>query len=57
MLSDAATPADLREQAVQYGQTFYDLFRRLIVEGQATGEVRAADSDQLVTALLAPSMG
>jgi AcrR family transcriptional regulator len=53
VLSDAAMPADLREQAVQYGQAFQALLRRLIIEGQATGEVRAADPDQLVTAVLA----
>lgn len=53
VLSDAATPAGLREQAIRYGQAFYDLLRRLIVAGQATGEVRAADPDQLVTAVMA----
>ena len=53
VLSDPATPAALREHAITYGQAFQDLLRRLIVEGQATGEVRAADPDQLVTAVLA----
>ena len=53
VLSDAATPTDLREQALRYGQAFHDLLRRLIVEGQAEGSVRAADPDQLVTAILA----
>lgn len=33
VLSDAATPPDLREQALRYGQAFHDLLRRLIVEG------------------------
>jgi len=53
VLSDMATPAELREQAIRYGQAFQDMLRRLIVEGQTTGEVRAADPDQLVTAVLA----
>lgn len=53
VLSDEATPADLREQALRYGQRFHDLLRRLIVEGQAEGSVRAADPDQLVTAVMA----
>ncbi len=53
MLSDEATPRDLREQALRYGLAFQDLLRQLIVEGQATGEVTEADPDQLVTAVLA----
>jgi AcrR family transcriptional regulator len=53
VLSDAATPPDLREQVKRYGQAFHDLLRRLIVEGQAEGSVRAADPDQLVTAVMA----
>ncbi|MGO8948811.1 MAG: TetR/AcrR family transcriptional regulator [Ktedonobacterales bacterium] len=53
VLSDAATPADLREQALRFGQAFQDVLRRLIVEGQVTGEVRATDPDQLLTAVMA----
>jgi AcrR family transcriptional regulator len=53
VLGDAATPANLRDQAMQIGRAFQDLFRQLIVEGQAVGEVRSADPDQLVTAILA----
>jgi hypothetical protein len=53
VLSDAATPATLRELAMSYGQAFQEMLRALIVEGQASGEVRAADPDQLVTAVLA----
>jgi hypothetical protein len=53
VLSDAATPSDLREQVRSYGQAFHDLLRRLIVEGQAEGAVRAAEPDQLVTAVMA----
>lgn len=47
------TPAALREEAIKYSQAFQDMLRRLIVEGQAEGSVRAADPDQLVTAILA----
>ena len=53
VLSDAATPAALREQAIRYGQAFQDMLRSLIIAGQATGEVCIADPDQLVTAVLA----
>lgn len=53
VLSDDATPHDLREQALRQGQAFQDLLRQLIVEGQATGEVKTGDPDQLVTAVLA----
>ena len=53
VLSDEATPSDLRERASRYDQAFQDMLRHLSVQGQATGEVRAADPDQLVTALLA----
>jgi AcrR family transcriptional regulator len=53
VLSDEAMPADLREQAFRYGQVFADGLRHLIVEGQASGAVTAADPDQLVTAVLA----
>jgi AcrR family transcriptional regulator len=53
VLGDAATPTVLREQAGQIGRVVQDLLRQLIVEGQARGEVRAADPDQLVTAVLA----
>ncbi len=53
LLSDEATPADLRKQALMHGHVFEDMLRRLIVEGQATGEVSAGDPDQLVTTILA----
>jgi AcrR family transcriptional regulator len=53
VLGDSATPHDLRERAFQVGRAFQDLFRQLIVEGQAVGEVRDGDPDQLVTAILA----
>jgi AcrR family transcriptional regulator len=57
VLSDAATPAALRAQAQQNGQVFQSLLRRLIIEAQATKEVRVADPDQLVTAVVATLEG
>ena len=53
ILSDPTTPAELRDQAIRYGQAFQDMLKRLIIEGQTLGEVRPADPDQLVTAVLA----
>lgn len=53
VLSDEATPRELRERASRFGQAFQDMLRQLIVEGQATGEVTATDPDQLVTAIIA----
>lgn len=53
VLSDAATPRGLREQALRRGLEFQEALRQLIVEGQATGEVAVGDPDQLVTAILA----
>ncbi len=53
VLSDEATPLALRASAARHAQALQDTLRRLIVEGQATGEVCAADPDQLVTAVLA----
>jgi AcrR family transcriptional regulator len=53
VLSDAATPRDLREQALRRGLEFQETLRQLIVEGQATGEVAAGDPDRLMTAVLA----
>jgi AcrR family transcriptional regulator len=53
VLSDEATPDDLRERIGRQGQTYMDVMRQLIVEGQATGEVAEGDPDQLVTVVLA----
>jgi AcrR family transcriptional regulator len=52
MLSDEATPVNLRELVDKQGQTYQDVVRQLIVEGQATGEVAEGDPDQLVTVIL-----
>ncbi len=53
VLSDEATPDDLRELVGRQGLAYQDMMRQLIVEGQATGEVAGGDPDQLVTVFLA----
>jgi hypothetical protein len=52
MLHDEALPEKLREHLRQSGQTYQNVFRQLIVEGQAAGEIATDDPDQLVTAVL-----
>lgn len=53
VLSDKDTPEDLRTLAQKHGQRFQALLRRLILEGQKTGEVAEGDAEQLVTAIVA----
>jgi AcrR family transcriptional regulator len=53
VLSDEATPADLRQLVSKRSQSYQDAIRQLIVEGQAIGEVAAGDPDQLITAIMA----
>jgi AcrR family transcriptional regulator len=53
VLSSEATPDHLRETLQRRGQTFLDVMRQLIVEGQANGEFAAGDPDQLVITLAA----
>ena len=53
MLSDEATPVNLRELVGRQGQIYQDMVRQLIVEGQATGEIAEGDPDQMVTIVLA----
>ncbi|GHO48639.1 hypothetical protein KSX_68020 [Ktedonospora formicarum] len=48
-----ATPFNLRERFHQQSQTFHDVMRQLIIEGQAEGSVAAGDPEQLVTAFVA----
>jgi AcrR family transcriptional regulator len=52
MLSDEATPDNLRELVGRQGQTYQDVVRQLIVEGQATGEIAEGDPDQMVTVVM-----
>ena len=53
VLDDKATSDDIRELIGRQGQTYQDVLRQLIVEGQATGEVAEGDPDQLVIVFLA----
>src|SRR5258708_39755034 len=48
VLSDEAAPYNLRELIDRQGQTYRDVMRQLILEGQATGEVAEGDPDQMV---------
>jgi AcrR family transcriptional regulator len=51
MLSDETVSDSLREQISKRGLAMTAVFRQLIIEGQATGEIAPGDQDQLVTAL------
>jgi AcrR family transcriptional regulator len=53
VLDNEATSDDIRELIGRQGQTYQDVLRQLIVEGQATGEVAQGDPDQLVIVFLA----
>lgn len=53
MLSDETASDSLREEIGKRGLAMTAVFRQLIIEGQATGEIAAGDPDQLVTALTA----
>ena len=53
MLSDETASDSLREEITNRGLAMQGVFRQLIIEGQASGEIAAGDPDQLVTALAA----
>jgi AcrR family transcriptional regulator len=53
VMSDPSTPADLLRMVERRGKQFTTELRRLIVEGQAAGEVAGGDPDQLVTVIVA----
>jgi len=53
VLGDEATSDNIRELIGRQGQTYLDVLRQLIVEGQTTGEVAEGDPDQLVIVFLA----
>ncbi|MBO0791646.1 MAG: TetR/AcrR family transcriptional regulator [Ktedonobacteraceae bacterium] len=53
VLNDETTPDDLGGLIRRQIQTFLDVLKQLIVEGQATGEIANDDPDQLVTAIIA----
>jgi AcrR family transcriptional regulator len=52
VMSDETMSEDVRQRLQERGQAYFDGMRKLIVEAQATGEVRAGDPDQLVVALM-----
>ncbi len=52
VLDDEATLDDIRELIGRQGQTYQDVLRQLIIEGQATGEIAEGDPDQLVIVFL-----
>ena len=52
VLGDEATSDNIRELIGRQGQTYQDVLRQLIVEGQATGEVAEGDPEQLVIVFL-----
>jgi AcrR family transcriptional regulator len=52
-LNDGKLPDDLREAMYKQGAIVEDIIRRLIVEGQATGEIAKDDPDQLLAAIMA----
>jgi AcrR family transcriptional regulator len=52
MASDILPP-DLREQIQRQGIAMREIIRRLIIEGQATGEIADDNPDKLAAALLA----
>jgi AcrR family transcriptional regulator len=53
VLSDDTAPTDLRDQMRERGMYLARDLRKLIIEGQTTGEIAEGDPDQLVLALLA----
>jgi len=52
VLDDEATSDDIRELISRQGQTYLEVLRQLIVDGQASGEVAEGDPDQLVIVFL-----
>jgi AcrR family transcriptional regulator len=56
-LNDEGTPEDLRLLLRKPGQTYQEVLRQLIVEGQACGEVAQGDPDQLAIAMIACMLG
>ena len=52
LLYDESTPDSLRTLVEKQGLAFVEVIRKLIVEGQASGEIAEGDPDQLVTLVL-----
>ena len=52
-MSDDSLPPDIMEQMKTLGPLVHKILRRLIVEGQATGEIAKDNPDKLVRAVMA----
>jgi AcrR family transcriptional regulator len=52
-MSDDSLPPDIMEQMKTQGPLVHKILRRLIVEGQATGEIARDNPDKLVRAVMA----
>ncbi len=53
ILADDSLPAELKERMTRHGKIFLNEMRRLIVEGQKTGEIAKDNPDQLLEAVMA----
>ena len=52
-MADDSLPQDIRESMYAQGQHVQEILRRLIVEGQAAGEIAEDDPDELLQAIMA----
>ena len=52
MIHDESAPDSLRTLVEKQGLAFIEVIRKLIIEGQATGEIAEGEPDQLVTLVL-----
>ena len=50
---DEKLTQEVRDAIAEQGRVAYEIVRRLVVEGQATGEIARDDPDKLVTAVFA----
>ena len=57
VMRDKATPKELQDLIRSRIQALRDLIKRLIIEGQASGEIAADDPDQMITAFMACLVG
>ncbi len=57
VLNDESAPDELRQRITQRGQLVRGILRKLIIAGQAGGEVAPGDPDQLICAIFAALEG
>ncbi len=57
VLDDETSPVDLREKVAKRGRMMREVLRKLIVDGQAVGEVASGEPDQLVWVIFAALEG